>query len=157
MAGISSEVDETLRGWISENPSITGYIVLNADGIPVKHHEDVPYNKAVQYAALISDLCAKSSKYLRELLSADNELSVLRLRTSDGGEVIVMSAVDYTLIVLQNCSNNNKGKTTDPTNATNSNTASASGSNAQQQQQDDNNPNASASTSTDYNNATKYH
>jgi hypothetical protein len=38
-------------------------------GIPVKHHESMPYEKAVTYATLISDFHMKAKKCLRELLT----------------------------------------------------------------------------------------
>ncbi|CEM23765.1 unnamed protein product [Vitrella brassicaformis CCMP3155] len=78
---------------------------MNSDGIPVKYHEKLPYDKAVQYAALLSDFCTSSRKCLKELLPyVENDLNAVRIRTKERTEIIVVSAMDYVLIVVQNCS-----------------------------------------------------
>eukprot|EP00742_Colponemidia_sp_Colp-10_P001422 GILJ01001530.1.p1 GENE.GILJ01001530.1~~GILJ01001530.1.p1 ORF type:complete len:106 (+),score=10.87 GILJ01001530.1:55-372(+) len=104
---MGSEVEETLRNLL-QHGGVTGYVVVNADGIPVKFH-DVPYERAVQYAALVSDMTFKTKKYVKELLPApDNDLTCYRMRTKLGNEIIVSTAADYTLVVLQNCHKRDK-------------------------------------------------
>lgn len=61
------------------NPGAIGYVLINFDGIPVKHYpEDLP---AVQYSALISDLVMKTKSTLKQLNQADSEFNYLRMRT----------------------------------------------------------------------------
>jgi predicted regulator of Ras-like GTPase activity (Roadblock/LC7/MglB family) len=46
-------------------PGAIGYVLVNFDGIPVKHFpEDLP---AVQYSALVSDLVMKTKSTLKQL------------------------------------------------------------------------------------------
>ena len=42
-----------VQAWLAENPSVVGYVILNSEGIPVKHHEKVQYDKAVQSATAL--------------------------------------------------------------------------------------------------------
>jgi predicted regulator of Ras-like GTPase activity (Roadblock/LC7/MglB family) len=61
------------------NPGAIGYVLINFDGIPVKHYpESLP---AVQYSALISDLVMKTKSTLKQLNQADSEFNYLRMRT----------------------------------------------------------------------------
>ncbi|CAE8611868.1 unnamed protein product [Polarella glacialis] len=106
MAGAqTSEVDGVLKGFLTDFPTVIGFVVLNADGIPVKWHEQMPYERAVIYAALLSDFVNHCKKCLRELLSgpAESELANVRIRTKEGTEVICVTYTEYTLIVIQNC------------------------------------------------------
>ncbi|EPR60466.1 putative dynein light chain 2B, cytoplasmic [Toxoplasma gondii TgCatPRC2] len=103
MAGTVNEVDEVIRNWIADNPKVVGYVVITADGIPIKYHEKMPHEKAVQYAALLSSFCMRSRQCLRELLPSDNELTSVRLRTKEGTEIIAVQFAGYTLIAIQNC------------------------------------------------------
>eukprot|EP00443_Scrippsiella_acuminata_P047939 CAMPEP_0115226158 /NCGR_PEP_ID=MMETSP0270-20121206/30481_1 /TAXON_ID=71861 /ORGANISM="Scrippsiella trochoidea, Strain CCMP3099" /LENGTH=122 /DNA_ID=CAMNT_0002640561 /DNA_START=60 /DNA_END=425 /DNA_ORIENTATION=+ len=106
MAGAqTSEVDGVLKGFIGEFPTVIGYVVLNSDGIPVKHHDQMPYWRAVMYAALCSDFVNSCKKCLRELLNgpAESELANVRIRTKEGTEIICVAVADYTFLVIQNC------------------------------------------------------
>merc|ERR1712113_176679 len=104
-AAQTSEVDGVLKGFLSDFPTVIGYVVLNADGIPVKHTESMPYDRAVMMAALLSDFINNCKKCLRELLQspAESELANVRIRTKEGTEIIGVTAGEYTLIVVQNC------------------------------------------------------
>mmetsp|Transcript_15891 Transcript_15891/g.46360 ORF Transcript_15891/g.46360 Transcript_15891/m.46360 type:complete len:123 (+) Transcript_15891:92-460(+) len=104
MAG-ASEVDGVLKGFLSDFPTVIGYVVMNSDGIPVKHHEQMPYHRAVMYAALLSDFVNNCKKCLRELLNgpAESELANVRIRTKEGTEIICVTVAEYTFIVIQNC------------------------------------------------------
>uniref|UniRef100_A0A7S3SYA6 Roadblock/LAMTOR2 domain-containing protein n=1 Tax=Strombidinopsis acuminata TaxID=141414 RepID=A0A7S3SYA6_9SPIT len=106
MAGAqTSEVDGVLKQFLSEFPTVIGYVVLNSDGIPVKHHDQMPYARAVMYAALLSDFVNNCKKCLRELLNApaESELANVRIRTKEGTEIICVNVTEYTFIVIQNC------------------------------------------------------
>mmetsp|Transcript_63673 Transcript_63673/g.183144 ORF Transcript_63673/g.183144 Transcript_63673/m.183144 type:complete len:126 (-) Transcript_63673:47-424(-) len=106
MAGAqTSEVDGELKAFLGKFPTVIGYVVLNADGIPVKHHESMQYQKAVMYAALLSDFVNNCKRCLKELLNgpAESELANVRIRTKEGTEIICVTVADYTILVIQNC------------------------------------------------------
>jgi len=106
MAGAqTSEVDSILKGFTTDYPTVIGYVVLNSDGIPVKYNnERMPYDRAVMYAALMTDFVQNCKKCLRELLTGgESELANLRIRTKEGTEILALPAGEYTLIVIQNC------------------------------------------------------
>mmetsp|Transcript_25060 Transcript_25060/g.49031 ORF Transcript_25060/g.49031 Transcript_25060/m.49031 type:complete len:124 (+) Transcript_25060:49-420(+) len=106
MAGAqTSEVDMVIKSFLNAFPSVIGYVVLNGDGIPVRHHENVPYPRALMYSALLSDFLSNCKRCLRELLTGpgDSELQHVRLRTREGTEIICTTASEYTIVVIQNC------------------------------------------------------
>ncbi|KAF4716076.1 putative aminopeptidase npepl1 [Perkinsus olseni] len=105
---------------IVDNPTTIGYVVLNSDGIPVKYHDRMPYEKAVMYAQLISEFYMKAKKCMRELLQSgapgavvppvansgpgnDSDLTNFRMRTKEGTEIIAVTGAEYILVVVQNC------------------------------------------------------
>ncbi|CAE7612568.1 unnamed protein product [Symbiodinium sp. CCMP2456] len=65
----------------------------------------MPYERAVIYAALMSDFVAHCKKSLRELLSgpAESELANVRIRTKEGTELICVTQTEYIFVVVQNC------------------------------------------------------
>ncbi|KAF4663080.1 putative aminopeptidase npepl1 [Perkinsus olseni] len=114
-----SDVD-TILHQIVDNPTTIGYVVLNSDGIPVKYHDRMPYEKAVMYAQLISEFYMKAKKCMRELLQSgapgavvppvansgpgnDSDLTNFRMRTKEGTEIIAVTGAEYILVVVQNC------------------------------------------------------
>eukprot|EP00747_Dinoflagellata_sp_TGD_P164004 gnl/TRDRNA2_/TRDRNA2_183353_c0_seq1.p1 gnl/TRDRNA2_/TRDRNA2_183353_c0~~gnl/TRDRNA2_/TRDRNA2_183353_c0_seq1.p1 ORF type:complete len:128 (+),score=40.28 gnl/TRDRNA2_/TRDRNA2_183353_c0_seq1:61-444(+) len=101
----TSEVDGVLKGFLTDFPTVIGYVMLNSDGIPVKHHEQMSYSRAVMYAALMSDFVNNCKKCLKELLNgpAESEFANVRLRTSEGTEIMAVTVTEYTFIVIQNC------------------------------------------------------
>ncbi|CAE7760418.1 DYNLRB1, partial [Symbiodinium sp. KB8] len=105
MAGAqTSEVDAVLKQFLNDFPSVIGFVVINSDGIPTKWHESMPYERAVVYAALMSDFVAHCKKSLRELLSgpAESELANVRIRTKEGTELICVTQTEYIFVVVQN-------------------------------------------------------
>ena len=54
-----NEVDEAIKDLKAET-GYTAYALLNNDGIVIRH-ENMEYRKAVQFAHLVLDLCAKVS------------------------------------------------------------------------------------------------
>jgi len=88
---------------LMNNPGAIGYVLINFDGIPVKHFpESLP---AVQYSALISDLVMKTKSTLKQLNQADSEFNYLRMRTKQDTEVIVTDYItpgnnEYILVCI---------------------------------------------------------
>lgn len=104
MSGSQNEVDDVLRAWLASNPSVVGYVVVNSDGIPIRHHEKLSRERAVHYSALLTTFCSKAKQYMKELFSSDGELTTVRLRTTEGFEIITCQlAAGYSLIAIQNC------------------------------------------------------
>ena len=87
-------------------PGAIGYVLINYDGIPVKHFpENVP---AVQYSALVADLVMKTKSTLKQLnQGADSDFVYLRMRTKQDTEVIVTDYIsgsnEYILVAIQSC------------------------------------------------------
>mmetsp|Transcript_67982 Transcript_67982/g.221292 ORF Transcript_67982/g.221292 Transcript_67982/m.221292 type:complete len:126 (+) Transcript_67982:97-474(+) len=106
MAGAqTSEVDSVLKSFLADFPTVIGYVVLNNDGVPVKHSDTIPLHQAVHYSALLTDFVNNCKKCLRELLSspAESELTNVRIRTKEGTEVICVTVTEYVFVVIQNC------------------------------------------------------
>ncbi|OEH77779.1 dynein light chain roadblock-type 1 [Cyclospora cayetanensis] len=104
MTSSQSEVDDVLRVWLASNPSVVGYVVINTDGIPIRHHEKLSRERAVHYTALLTSFCAKARQCMRELFTTDGELTTVRLRTKEGLEFITCQLISgYALIAIQNC------------------------------------------------------
>lgn len=58
-------VDELLKT-LSSYPGVKGYVIFNIDGIPLKRSEKtISAEKAVQYAALITDLWMVARKIIK--------------------------------------------------------------------------------------------
>ena len=57
-----------------------------------------------RYSALMMDYIANCRKSMRELVPGpESELLNVRLRTSDGVEILALSVNEYTLVTMQNC------------------------------------------------------
>ncbi|KAL8274817.1 hypothetical protein Esti_001292 [Eimeria stiedai] len=111
MSGSQSEVDDVLRAWLASNPSIIGYVVVNPDGIPLRHHDKLSRERSVHYSALLTTFCFKAKQCMRELFPSDGELTTIRLRTTDGIEIIgCQLASGYSLIALQDCADKPYGR-----------------------------------------------
>ncbi|CDJ42806.1 roadblock/LC7 domain-containing protein, putative [Eimeria necatrix] len=54
MSGSQNEVDEVLRSWLANNPSVVGYVVVNSDGIPIRHHDKLSRERSLHYAAQLT-------------------------------------------------------------------------------------------------------
>ena len=63
-AGAPSEVEETLKR-LEKQKGVIGVVIVNQDGIPIRTTLDQA--KTVQYAGLITQLCAKARSAVREL------------------------------------------------------------------------------------------
>ena len=113
MQANKDEVQDILNGLMREEGAI-GYVVINFDGIPVKHFpEDPEKMPAVQYASLIADLVVATKKTLGAI-NVDKDPGAqsfvhLRMRTSQETEMIVTDYTapgtgnEYILVSIQNC------------------------------------------------------
>ena len=103
-------------------PGVIGYVIFNADGIPLrKSDKTISNEKAVQYAALVSDLWTVSKKIVQKDLKNpevfsppkfQNDIEVIRMRTTHYTELIVSKCIfvifnnsveDFTIVGIQNC------------------------------------------------------
>lgn len=92
-----SEVEETLKR-IQSHKGVTGVIVVNQEGIPIRTTMD--NSTTVQYAGLVHQLTSKARITVRDL-DPQNDLQFLRIRTMKH-EIMVSPDKDYLLIVVQN-------------------------------------------------------
>ncbi|KAH9507778.1 Dynein light chain roadblock-type 2 [Bulinus truncatus] len=93
---MSSEVEETLKR-IQSHKGVTGIMVVNSEGIPIKTTLD--NSTTVQYASLLHSLTAKARSVVRDL-DAQNDIRFMRIHTRKNE---IMCALDnnYLLIVVQ--------------------------------------------------------
>ena len=91
-----SEVEETIKR-IMSHKGVTGVIVVNQEGIPIRTNLD--NTTTVQYAGLIHAVANKAKSTVRDL-DPTNDLTFLRMRTTKH-EIMVAPDKDYLLIVIQ--------------------------------------------------------
>ncbi|KAH9507779.1 Dynein light chain roadblock-type 2 [Bulinus truncatus] len=93
---MAAEVEETLKR-IQSHKGVTGIIVLNCEGIPIKTTMD--NSTTVQHASLLHSLTGKARSTIKDL-DAQNELVFLRMRTRKH-EILCAPDKEYLLIVIQ--------------------------------------------------------
>lgn len=92
-----SDVEEVLKR-IQAHKGVTGTIVINHDGIPIRTTLD--NSTTVQYAGLLCSLTQKARSTVRDL-DPSNELTFLRIR-SKKNEIMCAPCFEYLLVVVQN-------------------------------------------------------
>ncbi|KAL0212953.1 hypothetical protein RCL1_006579 [Eukaryota sp. TZLM3-RCL] len=98
-----AEIEEAIRR-ITSHSGVSGVLVLNQDGIPIKAWK-IDSEKAVHYAAVFSPLIPKAQQLLSSCDSSSSsvsELSLIRLRT-EKNEIIIAPDVQtgYVMLVIQ--------------------------------------------------------
>jgi len=93
--GDHCDVEETLKR-IQSHKGVTGVIVVNADGIPVRTTLD--NSTTVQYATLMHNFTNKARSCVRDI-DPTNDLAFCRLRTRKY-EIMLAPEKDYILIVI---------------------------------------------------------
>eukprot|EP00667_Euglena_gracilis_P033792 EG_transcript_56254 len=94
-----SEIEDIVKR-INSHRGVKGLIIVNSEGIPIRDtFDDHDRLLTIQYAALITQMVAKSRAAVKEL-DATNDLSFLRIR-SRKHEILVAPDRDYILIVIQ--------------------------------------------------------
>lgn len=81
-------------------------------GIPVRYNENtMTHEKAVHYAALISDFMQVSRKIIgkemKDVMQGDGDISNIRMRTAKGTEFIITADNEFTMCCIQDCTGNN--------------------------------------------------
>jgi dynein light chain roadblock-type len=91
---------ETLVEQLSSQSGVQGFVIVNQEGIPIRHsfHENSRL-LAVHYAALLQQLAQKAKGVVKSLSSSD-DLVFLRVR-SKKHEILVAPHEHYLLIVIQ--------------------------------------------------------
>lgn len=98
-AGAGSDVEELIKR-VSTHSGVRGYLIVNSEGIPIRHSfSEASYKLAVQYAALFQTLSI-SAKNAVHAMDSSNDVQFIRLR-SHKDEIIVVPDVKYILIVVQ--------------------------------------------------------
>ncbi|CBH16486.1 dynein light chain 2B, cytoplasmic, putative [Trypanosoma brucei gambiense DAL972] len=99
IGGGSGDIEELLKQ-ITNHPGVQGIIIVNTDGIPIRHtFQEHSRLLAVQYSALFQSLAMKARNAVLEI-DNNNELLFLRVRTKKH-EVLVAPDTKYLLIVIQ--------------------------------------------------------
>lgn len=94
-----ADIEELVKR-ITQQPGVRGFLIVNSEGIPIRHSfSEASRELAVQYAALFQSLAMKAKSVVQEM-DNNNELTLLRLR-SKKDEIIVAPDSKYLLIVLQ--------------------------------------------------------
>ena len=91
-----TEVEETLKR-IQSHKGVTGVIVVNSEGIPIRTTLD--NSTMVSYAGLMHQLCAKAWSCIRDI-DPQNDLTFCRIRTRKY-EIMLAPDKEYILIVIQ--------------------------------------------------------
>jgi len=86
---------------LSQHYGVTGYVILNKSGIPVKSSSGMDSSRAIQVAALISELIVTTREFINKkyIQNSSQELCTLRLRTKKS-EIIIAPEENYTLVVM---------------------------------------------------------
>ncbi|RNF14330.1 dynein light chain [Trypanosoma conorhini] len=100
MAATGGADIEELVKQITDHPGVRGMIIVNTDGIPIRHtFQEHSRPLAVQYSALFQSLAMKARSAVVDL-DSNNDLLFLRVR-SRKHEVLVAPDTKYLLIVIQ--------------------------------------------------------
>lgn len=94
---MTSEVEETLKR-IQSHKGVTGVIVTNSEGVPIKTSLD--NTTTTQYAGLMTQLVERARNTVRDI-DPTNDLTFLRIR-SKKNEIMIAPDKEYLLIVIQN-------------------------------------------------------
>jgi hypothetical protein len=86
--------------------TVEAYVLLSPEGIPVRYHESLSYEKALTYAGLMTAYHARG-KYMMNSVFGDEKVVNYRYRTSANTEIIMTVAGEYLLVVIQNFKNSN--------------------------------------------------
>lgn len=99
-ANAPNEIEEVIKQ-LKAKPGFSSYILMNNDGIVIKH-ENIEYKEAVMHAYHVLSLFGRTRKHIQKLFPDPNESEIewLRLRTKLH-EMIIAQHLRFTLVVLQ--------------------------------------------------------
>ncbi|TMW67688.1 hypothetical protein Poli38472_011308 [Pythium oligandrum] len=99
-ANAPNEIEEMIKQ-LKSKPGFSSYILMNNDGIIVKH-ENIEYKEAVMHAYHVLSLFGRTKKHIQKLFPDPNEseLDWLRLRTKLH-EMLISQHLRFTLVVIQ--------------------------------------------------------
>ena len=94
-----SNIEELIKS-ITNHSGVKGFIIVNHEGIPIRHSfDDSDRALAIQYSASMQFLAMKAKNAIKQH-DQTNDLVFLRLR-SHKHEILVAPEKDYILIVIQ--------------------------------------------------------
>lgn len=99
-ANAPNEIEEVVKQ-LKSKPGFSSYILMNNDGIVIKH-ENIDYKEAVMHAYHVLSLFGRTKKHIHKLIADpnDSEIEWIRLRTKLH-EMIIAQHLRFTLVVLQ--------------------------------------------------------
>jgi hypothetical protein len=86
--------------------TVQAFVLLSPEGIPIRYHESLSYDKALIYAGLMTAYHARG-RYMMNSVFGDEKVINYRFRTSSNTEIIMTVAGEYLLVVIQNFKNSN--------------------------------------------------
>jgi dynein light chain roadblock-type len=95
-----SGIEELIKS-VTNHAGVRGFIIVNHEGIPIRHSFDEANDRAlvIQYSASMQFLAMKAKAAIKQHDST-NDLVFLRLRSMKH-EILVAPERDYILIVIQ--------------------------------------------------------
>ena len=96
---MAQEIENVLKSFETQ-PGFIGYVVMTADGLPVK--TTFGNNETLQYCGLVSDFVSKAQSTVGGKVIT-KPLDVIRLR-SKKNELIITPEKDFILLVVQDVS-----------------------------------------------------
>jgi len=115
-----TESDKLLNAFETSNSSVEFWILVTSEGVPFKHSSSIVFDKnlaekseqdiqsrnyseAVKIAGLFSDLINYTKRTIEDFKKGQSGNICIRLRLSDGKEIIVQQEQDFFLITKQVC------------------------------------------------------
>merc|ERR1711862_435741 len=92
-----SEIEDTLKK-LAAAPGVTGSVISNADGIPIKA-TNLDNAQAVHYSSQIHALVNKARASIQDM-DPSNDVTFIRIRTKKD-EWMIAPEKDYTMTVIQ--------------------------------------------------------
>jgi len=93
-----SETDDIIKR-IQQQPGVTGSIILNNDGIPIRN-TGLDNATAVQTASHVHAITSKARSSVRDM-DPQNDVVFIRIRTKKD-ELMIAPDKDYIMAVIQN-------------------------------------------------------
>lgn len=98
-------MEETINR-INTHKGVKGIIVVNSRGIAIR--STMSQNDTIEYGSLITQFTDKAQKAIKAL-HPEEDVQFIRIR-SKKHEIMIAPEKDYSLIVLQNPSNNDEAQ-----------------------------------------------
>ncbi|CAI2386249.1 unnamed protein product [Moneuplotes crassus] len=93
-----NKIEETWNR-INTHKGVEGIIIIDSMGSAIKTTMD--QNKTIEYGSLVNQFCEKAILCIKSL-HEEEEIVFIRIRSQNKNEIMIAPTEDYTLIVVQN-------------------------------------------------------